>query len=240
MHPQLGRFTSRDSLGTWWDLSSWGNGNAYAGNNPPSATDPFGQDIWIEGPSGGEPHGHQSICVGDPNGAYDSYSFGWDGGVTVRNGMRGVVYKEEESKKGGEIIPGAYRKTTPEEDARVAKQLEEFTKFDPIAYRVINRNCRWFSQTVLEAAEENGIGEEAPAPERKVTNPPPGGTGVGLSSTGSTSNAAANPISTTSTTTSSLSADTVPVGCTASSTTTTSGAHPSPDTGVSTTSTSGD
>ncbi len=37
-----GRFTSRDSIGAWGDEASLGNGYTFAGNNPQSATDPWG------------------------------------------------------------------------------------------------------------------------------------------------------------------------------------------------------
>ena len=40
--PRAGRFTSRDSIGTWGDEGNLGNSNTYAGNNPWSAVDPMG------------------------------------------------------------------------------------------------------------------------------------------------------------------------------------------------------
>ncbi len=43
MDPRAGRFTSRDTIGIWGDGANLGNGNAYAGNNPWSSLDPFGQ-----------------------------------------------------------------------------------------------------------------------------------------------------------------------------------------------------
>jgi len=65
-------------------------------SNPARWLDPWGLDVWKEGPSssGGhtEPAGHMSIGVGDPNGSYKAYSFGvdpddrfsWDHGLTGR------------------------------------------------------------------------------------------------------------------------------------------------------------
>ena len=41
--PRAGRYTSRDSIGTWGDEENLGNGNAYAGNNPWSRLDPNGE-----------------------------------------------------------------------------------------------------------------------------------------------------------------------------------------------------
>ena len=55
--------------------------HAFCDDTPVNCRDPFGFDIWIEGPSGAEPTGHQSINVGDPNGAYRSYSYGVDGKI---------------------------------------------------------------------------------------------------------------------------------------------------------------
>jgi RHS repeat-associated protein len=42
LHPQRGRFISRDTLGIWGDLAGLGNGYAYVGNNPVNHVDPFG------------------------------------------------------------------------------------------------------------------------------------------------------------------------------------------------------
>ncbi len=42
LDPIAGRFTTRDTLGTWTDLGNTGNSYAYAGNRPVSYLDPFG------------------------------------------------------------------------------------------------------------------------------------------------------------------------------------------------------
>ncbi len=42
---KAGRFITRDSLGIWGDGANLGNGFAYVGNRPPSATDPSGQKL---------------------------------------------------------------------------------------------------------------------------------------------------------------------------------------------------
>jgi RHS repeat-associated protein len=56
LDPRAGRFTSRDSIGSWGDEGNLGNGNAYAGNNPWSAVDPMGmQAVWIYTRSGSDP-----------------------------------------------------------------------------------------------------------------------------------------------------------------------------------------
>jgi RHS repeat-associated protein len=43
LSPHLGRFLSRDTIGVWGDPGNFGNGYAYAGNNPGTAVDPFGR-----------------------------------------------------------------------------------------------------------------------------------------------------------------------------------------------------
>ncbi len=42
--PRAGRFTSRDTLGTWHDQIGVGNGRIYAGSSPWTLTDPFGRE----------------------------------------------------------------------------------------------------------------------------------------------------------------------------------------------------
>ncbi len=44
--PQLGRFTNRDTIGSWGDPINLGNGYTYVGNNPGTHTDPFGEKVW--------------------------------------------------------------------------------------------------------------------------------------------------------------------------------------------------
>ena len=42
LHSKLGRFTSRDTIGIWGDNINLGSGYSYVGNNPRTASDPFG------------------------------------------------------------------------------------------------------------------------------------------------------------------------------------------------------
>ena len=44
MDSAAGRFTTRDTIGTWGDIAQFGNGYSYAGGNPQSLIDPYGQD----------------------------------------------------------------------------------------------------------------------------------------------------------------------------------------------------
>lgn len=41
--PFVGRFTTRDTIGSWYDRHNMGNGLAYVGNNPTTASDPSGR-----------------------------------------------------------------------------------------------------------------------------------------------------------------------------------------------------
>ena len=45
LDPKAGRFIQRDTIGAWGDGANLGNGNTYAGNNPWSYLDPFGEAI---------------------------------------------------------------------------------------------------------------------------------------------------------------------------------------------------
>ena len=73
-------------------------------------------DIWLEGPSQNEPSFHQSVNVGNPNGAYQSYSYGMNG-----DGLQGEVYRD--TSLGGLIE--AYKQTTPEQDAEFQRRMDE-------------------------------------------------------------------------------------------------------------------
>jgi len=76
LDPGAGRFVTHDTVGTWGDYQSTGNGVAYVGNNPYTRLDPFGLGVG-EGPPGGpcyseEPeckygdyHGHQKCTAAD-------------------------------------------------------------------------------------------------------------------------------------------------------------------------------
>jgi hypothetical protein len=102
-------------------------------------TDPSGNDVWIEGPAGPEPAGHQSINVGDPNGHYDSYSFGVNGDPW----LGGEVYRDVSN--GGAIDHDHYLTTTAYEDAMVKSEMEGQLG-NKAGYRPW-RTCRNFSQS---------------------------------------------------------------------------------------------
>lgn len=147
----------------------------YALNNPLRYIDPLGTDVWIEGPSGKEPAGHQSINVGNPNGSYNSYSFGVNGNYNLQNGMEGEVYVD--TQHGGTIVPGAYNVTTPSQDAAfdnfMKKQVGDKGAYGPTI-------CRNFSQNNFQRAP----GTPGTAPSRPGVPPSPPTTGSQSSSTG--------------------------------------------------------
>jgi RHS repeat-associated protein len=84
LEPLQGRYITQDPIGLMggWNLYS------YVFNNPIKFIDPKGLDIWLEGAAPSEPDLHQSVNVGDPNGVYDSYSYG------MGDFPHGEVYKD--------------------------------------------------------------------------------------------------------------------------------------------------
>lgn len=138
----------------------------YAGNKPTNARDPSGLDVWIEGSSGSEPAGHQSIGVGDPNGDYWSFSFGAEC-ITWRHGLTGGVYIE----RGGPIDPKHYYKTSAKVDEAIKNALKkELGKKGEGPYRLLNLNCRTWSQArfeeIVRRLRERDIGAYSTPPAR--------------------------------------------------------------------------
>lgn len=170
--PQIGRFISEDPIG----FDAGPNFYRYVLNNPVRFTDPLGNDVWLEGPSGNEPTGHLSINVGDPNGNYDSYSFGVNGDPW----LGGAVYND--TSHGGEILPDYYLHTTGDEDARV-KALLDAQLGNKAPYRPW-RTCRNFSQNQFNRIKAMGIGTPSAPPPR---TPAPGSKPWTVPSTTSTS-----------------------------------------------------
>jgi hypothetical protein len=150
-----GRFLLEDPIG--FDAGT--NFYVYARSNGVKFNDPFGEDVWLEGPSGSEPQGHLSINVGDPNGNYDSYSFGVNGDPW----FGGEVYRDV--SHGGDILPGYYRRTTPDEDALIRSMLERQLG-NKAPYRPWN-TCRNFSQKQFKQIEDKNIGVPASPPPRR-------------------------------------------------------------------------
>jgi len=149
----LGGFISEDPQ----RFESGVNFYTYVLNAPTVYKDPFGWDIWLEGPAGSEPTGHLSINVGDPNGSYASYSFGVDG-----NGLEGMVYQDV--SHGGDFYPGYYLHTTAAEDA-IAKAHLDSLLGSKDGYRPW-RTCRTFSIKQFDHFKAEGLGTLGPPPPR--------------------------------------------------------------------------
>jgi RHS repeat-associated protein len=152
--PTTGRYMEVDPLG----LSAGWNPYNYTTNNPLNYTDYSGLDIWIEGPSGNEPSGHQSINVGNPNGHYLSVSFGLDPQYSDFLNLRlssfpffvalpiGNVYLD--TQHGGKIE--RYKKTSKKQDFEFAEHL--YHELGKIGIYGVTDICRSFSQREFNLA----------------------------------------------------------------------------------------
>jgi len=155
--PELGRWISEDPIAERGGLNLYG----YVLNRPNYAIDLFGEDLWIEGASGNEPAGHQSVCVGNPNGTYKSYSFGINGGFSAGH-MTGDVYVDR--SYGGEIDSSNYSNTDSEADQDIQNLLDGIVG-NKHPYALINQNCRTFSHQIYDKLK--GMGTPGKAPSRK-------------------------------------------------------------------------
>lgn len=153
--PGTGRWTAKDPIGF-----GGGDGNlyGYAARSPQAHIDPSGKDIWIEGPSGNEVVGHRSVNIGDPNGSYQSWSFG-----IASNGW-GRVY--EDIDHGGEIV--RYMRSNAALDAMANAYLESRVSDDNAKWYGIETTCRGYSQSKFDEIR-NGLGlSESPPPIRAM------------------------------------------------------------------------
>ena len=151
---------------------------SYVHNNPITLVDPYGLDYWIEGPSGSEPAGHQSLAIGDPMGKYTAYSFGVNGEFNLYHYMEGTVY--EDTKLGGKIISDYYRKTTTEEDLALQQALAHQVGIKNMY--IFWRTCRNFSQSRFKMFDKLGFGLKTTPPKRKNSNTPSSSVGISSSS----------------------------------------------------------
>lgn len=179
--PVWGRWIERDPAGYMDSMSLYG----YGWGSPLSIVDPFGTDVWIEGPSGPEPNGHQAICVGDPNGKYTCFSFGVNGEFDW--GLVGEVY--EDTDRGGEIVKEMYLRTSKYGDEFALAYLKLLLGRKG-AYRLCNANCRTWSQREFEILKEYLMERHHAVPvtpRPRTVKPNSGGSGPSSPSTGSSS-----------------------------------------------------
>jgi RHS repeat-associated protein len=132
--PKVGRFISEDPIGFAGGVNFYG----YVWGRPTGLVDPFGLDVWIEGPSHFEPPGHQSVAVGNPMTGYFSVSWG-----LTRFSPYGHVYRDID----GPGPFGSYAKTTPEQDAAIVQELLGDLNWDRRSglYGIAG-TCRTYSQ----------------------------------------------------------------------------------------------
>jgi RHS repeat-associated protein len=151
--PESGHWLSRDPI-----LFDGGQANLYlyVNGDPVNNRDASGLDIWIEGASGNEPLGHQSINIGDPFGAYESFSF------AAANG--GLVYEDVE--KGGPIQ--RFLNTTPAQDSQAINEIFRQEAADNARWYTPLNTCRDYSQSKFDTFQRMFGGETTP-PERAAT-----------------------------------------------------------------------
>ena len=159
---EVGRFLTVDPKVDSFKIESPQTYNRffYCLNNPLKFTDPDGKDIWVEGPSPGEPAGHQSVCVGNPNGDYTAYSFGMNG-----HGIMGEIYIDP--IPGGKIEANSYLVTTKQEDRNFKQALDKMVGTE-YPYTPLS-TCRNFSQVIFQTIKESGIGKPGTPPQRNTS-----------------------------------------------------------------------
>jgi RHS repeat-associated protein len=154
--PAKGRFLNRDPKK---ELAVGENQFAYTLANPVRWNDPTGLDVWIEGPSFGEPFAHQSICFGYPFGKYVCVSFAINGG--------GGVYIDK--VPGGQIesyLPATLDQTVDALNYVLSKQPEDDKK-----WYGVNEICRSYSQRYFDEIQKKYELQRSSTPPQRSSVP---------------------------------------------------------------------
>ena len=99
LDPEVGRFTTPDPLGPWWDPLSLGNSYTYCGDNPLTYTDPMGLQ-------GGGVRGVRGLINIVPPLLLPAAAFGANGGYALRPGKHGRTYPGHSGQVGSVVFFG--------------------------------------------------------------------------------------------------------------------------------------
>ena len=172
--PRVGRWTCKDPIR--FDAGGT-NLYAYCYDRPIGVIDPSGTDVWPEGPSGDEPPHHESINVGDPNGYYESFSFGTD--VSFLEAIIGtnLGYVYPDPVHGGNIATCRYRKTTLLEDRAIRNYLRGYLGEAGYYSLLLRRTCIDWTADRWDAIVRQGLGTPTTPPRPYDPSLKPGGRG---------------------------------------------------------------
>jgi RHS repeat-associated protein len=165
--PELGRFLERDPVGYLSDLNLY----RYVKNNPLKWVDPLGLDIWIETDPKISYGFHQRICIGNPAGDYDSFSFGVAGSHwNILNPLRlGEIYEDYwgyVADHRGTINRWMFTSGQQDDLARQTLRGMEGTR---LRYGLTYGNCRTIVNDLYDEFED-----QFDAPSFKNCDPPVG------------------------------------------------------------------
>jgi len=150
------------------------NPYAFVLNDSINYFDAFGLDIWV-GHNQGDVSFHLNINVGNPNGNFQSWSFGVGGDNPLLSSFEaltpffnnGVVYKSTPSSgKTDSIDFNRYLVTTASEDAQATQILDSIVGEQSSYWLLSNKTCRKFSKELFDLLHDDyhiGILTDMPA-----------------------------------------------------------------------------
>jgi len=122
----------------------------YTDNQPLSAFDPQETDIWLEGRSRKNISFHQKISIGDPNGVYVSYSWGFSRFPDYGNSYIDLRHSHPNYYDEGQIL--AYKITTNQALEDKFKAFMDAKLGHEEGLYGITDTCRTWSQRIFEMA----------------------------------------------------------------------------------------